>query len=220
MLRIFIGYDPNEVVAYHVLAHSILTRASRPVSISPINLANLPFFNREHDPRQSNEFTYSRFLTPFLAKYEGQAVFMDCDMLCTGDIADLFYEYDFGSAVQVVQHDYTPSTTTKFLGKEQAAYPRKNWSSVMLFDAGHEDCKRLTVDEVEYRDPAYLHRFGWTGRVGELPPEWNYLVGEPNQTSDPPKLIHYTIGGPWFDEYKDCEYADLWFAERDKCLGK
>ena len=169
--------------------------------------------------------------------FKGEAIFMDCDVLCLGDIAEILREperfsageivgnhklwygdHPYGrmtSAVSAVQHDYIPSTKTKFLGQEQSAYPRKNWSSVMLFNCAHEDCKKLTPEFVNTATGLHLHRFQWTDSVGSLSPQWNYLVGEGQEVKDP-KLIHYTIGGPWFNEYSDCEYSNEWFDELAK----
>jgi hypothetical protein len=124
---------------------------------------------------------------------------------------------DDSKSVQVVKHDYTPSTQVKYLGAIQYPYPRKNWSSVMLFNCAHQDCKKLTPYYVNTAHPMALHRFHWTKdeRIGSLPVEWNHLVGEyePNPNA---KIVHHTIGGPWFDEYHDTEFAIEWFAMRAK----
>jgi hypothetical protein len=216
MLRIFVGYDPAEAVAYHVLCHSILKRASMPVSFTPINKRNLPEFTRAKQDG-STEFSFSRFLTPYLAGYQGQALFLDCDMLVRCDIYDLFRAADLRHAVHVVKHDYTPKTTTKFLGHAQHAYPRKNWSSVMLFNANL--CKALTPDVVNTASGAYLHRFDWCrdDQIGTLPPEFNHLVGEydPNPRA---KIVHFTLGTPCFKGYERQEFAADWFAERESML--
>jgi hypothetical protein len=130
----------------------------------------------------------------------------------------LFCENDHWSAVQVVKHDYTPKSQTKFLGNAQTVYPKKNWSSVMLFNNFHYDCQRLTLDYVEKASGLELHQFHWTQRVGELSPKWNYLVGEDQEVSDP-KLIHYTLGGPYFKEFRDCEYSKEWFDAKARMLA-
>lgn len=208
MIRIFIGYDYKESVAYHVLCQSIMDHASGPVSFTPIYLNNLPFFTRERDPKQSTDFSFSRFLVPYLCGYEGKALFVDCDMLCLGDVYDLFDKAD-GSAVQVVQHDYTPKTTTKFLGNVQTVYAKKNWSSVMLFNCSHPDCANLTPEYVNTATGLELHQFKWTQSVGAIPAEWNYLVGE-QESEETPSMIHYTLGGPYFIDHSGCEYAGEW----------
>lgn len=222
-LRIFIGYDPVEAVAYHVMAHSILSRASVPVSITPINLYNLrSIHNRARDPKQSNEFSVTRFLVPYLADYEGHAAFFDCDMMVTCDIAELFGYADPDKAVHVVQHDYTPRTEVKYLGNVQHAYPRKNWSSVVLWNCGHAANRVITPDAANEMDPAHLHRFTWLEdeEIGVLPIEWNWLVGEyamGEHGITHPKSVknwHWTIGGPWFDEFMHVDGSDLWFRER------
>lgn len=212
-LKIFIGYDPAETVAYHVLCHSILKRSSIPVSFTPINKRNIPEFDRGKEDG-STGFSFSRFLTPYLAGYTGQALFMDCDMLVTCDIAEILEEVDLCHDVFVVKHDYIPSTDKKFLGNLQHIYPKKNWSSVMLFNCFSAPCKRLTPEVVNTHSGAYLHQFKWCpeDRIGEIGPEWNHLVGEykPNPNA---KIIHYTLGTPCFDGFEDQEWAKEWFEE-------
>lgn len=208
MIRVFIGFDANETVAYHVLSHSIMRHASVPVSITPLILSQLPL-TRARDPKQSTDFAFSRFLVPWLCGYEGRAIFMDCDMLCRADIATL--QAQAGVSVSVVQHDYTPKDGGKFLGQQQTAYQRKNWSSVMAFD--NTKCRPLTPDYVNGAAGLDLHQFKWTYSVGTLDPTWNHLVGEyvPNTAA---KLVHFTLGTPCFSEYANCEYAKEWHAEK------
>ena len=218
MLRIFIGYDEKEKLAYHVLSHSIQRRSSIPLSICPLNRATLrAVFDRPRGSYESTDFSISRFIVPYLCDYDGWALFMDCDMLCLGDIAE-FAGYaslmeKYATAVRVVKHEYKPSVDIKFLGQAQTTYEKKNWSSVMLFN--NHLCRSLTPEHVHKAPGLALHRFEWIDplKVGDLPKEWNYLVGEPNQTPNRPKLIHYTSGGPWFPEYAACEYSDAWRFE-------
>lgn len=216
--RIFIGYDSKEPVAYHVLSHSILTRASAPVSITPVALTQLRgLYTRERSLLESTEFSLSRFLVPALAGYRGVAVFMDCDMLCLADITELqdavLAQPD--KAVLVCQHDYTPKASTKFLGHPQTVYPRKNWSSLMVFNLQHKRCEDLTPEYVNTASGLDLHQFNWVKDqyIGSLPLEWNYLVGESNQAMGLPKIVHFTNGGPWFLESEDSEYAAEWWHE-------
>lgn len=213
-LRIFIGYDSRYPVAYHVCAHSILSRASMPVSITPLvqdTLRKAGLYWREKNPLESTEFSLTRFLVPYLSDYDGWSVFMDCDMLCLADIAWIAKSV---FPVSCCQHDYVPKSSEKFLGQKQTTYPRKNWSSFMLFN--NAACP-LELSYVNSASPLELHRMHWATPVGELPLEWNWLVGEyePNPNA---KVLHYTNGGPWFDEYKNCDCADLWLAERDAML--
>lgn len=214
-LRVFIGYDPREEVAFQVAAASIWRRASVPVAITPVNLRVLSrWFEREWDAKQSNEFTYTRFLVPWLTNYAGYALWMDCDVLVLGDVAEFMRYQDDGKAVWCVQHDYQPKNKVKYLGNVQNAYPRKNWSSVMWLNCGHEACRTLTPKSVARATGAYLHRMEWCapGEVGALPPAWNHLVGEyePNPYA---KLAHYTIGGPYFPNYDGNEFSDEWWNE-------
>ena len=219
MLKVFIGYDHIESVAWHTLAHSIYSRCSEPVSIVPLNLANLKsIYLREFDARQSNSFSFSRFLVPYLCDFDGDAVFMDCDMLMTSDIAELFdhCRADPSKAVHVVKHDYEPRNDVKYLGKKQYSYPRKNWSSFIYWNNTHG--KNRTLDKAAIKDSsaAFLHRFSWLedDEIGELPITWNFLVGEYDKPAITPNVIHWTVGGPYIIEYKDADYADLWYQER------
>ena len=219
MIPIFIGYDGRETVAYNVLAHSIQSRATQPVSIAPLMLSQLNgVFKRERHPLQSTDFSFSRFLTPYLSGFSGWSVFMDCDMLVLEDIAKLWALRDDRYAVMVVQHDHVPKEERKFLNEPQSKYQKKNWSSVMLFN--NERCKALTPDYVNTATGLELHQFKWLGDdglIGALPNRWNHLVGYDAPRQDA-ALVHYTLGGPYFNEYRDCEYAAEWFAERDRML--
>ena len=211
MLNVFVGCDETETVAFHVLANSIRRHASVPVSITPIWLGNLNgIYRRPHDIRQSNGFSFSRFLVPYLCNYEGLAVFMDCDMLVRCDLWELFNQFDPRHTVQCVQHDYVPKDSIKYLGNVQYSYPRKNWSSLMLFN--NKRCELLTPEYVKEAPAADLHRMYWADSIGELDAEWNWLVGEYEHNPDA-KVLHWTVGGPWFNEYERCDYAEDWYTE-------
>jgi len=215
-IRVFIGYDSREAVAFDVLAHSIQRHATQPVSITPVRLDQLEgLFRRDRNPLQSTEFSFSRFLTPYLCGYDGWAVFMDCDMLVRADIARLWALRDERYAVQVVKHLHVPREEVKFLGAVQTKYEKKNWSSVMLMNCAR--CTRLTLEYVNTASGLELHQFKWLEGdqlIGALPHEWNHLVGFDAPRADA-SLVHFTTGGPYFDEYRDCEYSDEWFAERE-----
>ncbi|HUJ00923.1 MAG TPA: glycosyltransferase [Usitatibacter sp.] len=219
MIRVFIGYDPREAVAFGVLSHSIHARASQPVAIAPLMLSELQgVYRRRRDPLQSTDFSFSRFLTPHLCDYEGWAIFMDCDMLVLDDIAKLWSLRDERYAVQVVKHVHVPREEVKFLGAVQTKYEKKNWSSVMLMNCAR--CRALTPDYVNTATGLELHQFKWLGEdslIGALPSKWNHLVGYDAPRRDA-SLVHYTIGGPYFESYRDCEYAAEWFAERESML--
>lgn len=221
MIRTFIGYDPREAVAYTVFAHSIQVRASRPVAIAPLMLSQLGgLMWRERHPLQSTDFSFSRFLVPHLAGYDGWALFFDCDMLMLDDIARLWDLRDDRYAVQVVKHHHEPEETVKFLGAPQTRYEKKNWSSVMLFNCAR--CTALTPELVNTATGTDLHQFKWLedeSLIGGLPHRWNHLVDyDPVQPVEEISNLHYTIGGPYFEDYRDCGYAGLWLAERDRML--
>jgi hypothetical protein len=218
-IRVFIGFDPREDVAFSVLAHSIQRNASQPVSITPVMLSQLgDVYRRPRNPLQSTEFSFSRFLTPYLCGYEGWAVFMDCDMLMLEDVAKLWALRDERHAVQVVKHVHVPKEEVKFLGAVQTKYEKKNWSSVMLMNCAR--CRALTPDYVNQASGLELHQFKWLaddGLIGEIPSRWNHLVGYDAPRRDA-ALVHYTIGGPYFQEYAGCEYGAEWRRERDMML--
>jgi hypothetical protein len=219
-IRVFIGYDAREAAAFSVLSHSIHARASQPVSITPVMLSQLAgVFRRERNPLQSSDFSFTRFLVPHLCDFQGWAIFMDCDMLVLDDIARLWALRDERYAVQVVKHVHVPKEETKFLGEVQTKYEKKNWSSVMLMNCAR--CTALTPEYVNNASGLQLHQFKWLEGdhlIGAIPHDWNHLVGydEPRQDAS---LVHYTIGGPYFPEYRRCEYAAEWFADRDAMLN-
>jgi lipopolysaccharide biosynthesis glycosyltransferase len=222
MIRVFIGFDSHEVVAFHVLAHSIHARASQPVTIAPLMLTQLrDVFRRERNNIQTTEFSFSRFLVPYLSNYEGWSMFCDCDMLMLDDIAKLWALRDERFAVQVVKHEHVPREDIKFLNQPQSKYPKKNWSSVMLFN--NAKCRALTPEYANTATGLELHQFKWLnddGLIGEIPHRWNHLVDyDPSAPAEELSLIHYTEGGPYFENYKSCGYADLWFREREAMLA-
>ncbi|CAA7406490.1 unnamed protein product [Spirodela intermedia] len=224
--KIFVGYDPREAVAYDVCRRSILKRASIPVEVIPIKqpeLRDAGLFWRERGPTESTEFSFTRFLTPYLAGYQGWAVFVDCDFLYLADVAELAALADDRYAVMCVHHEYAPKETVKMDGVVQTTYPRKNWSSMVLYNCGHpKNVATLTPETVSTQTGAFLHRFQWLddAEIGEVPFVWNFLVGHNKMVEgDPatyPRAIHYTTGGPWFEAYKDCDFAELWLQELEE----
>lgn len=221
LFKIFIGFDEVESVAWHTMTHSILERSSIPISIIPVNISNLKgIFTRERDPKQSNAFSFTRFLVPYLSDYEGYAVFFDCDMMLRTDIAEILNvtKAQPDKAVYVVQHNYEPRDDIKYLNTVQYKYPRKNWSSVVLWNCAHPANKKVTADFVNTATPMELHRFQWLedNQIGELDVRWNWLVGEYDQPPSDVKNVHWTVGGPYFDEYKNADFANEWFAELEK----
>jgi len=226
MIHIFIGYDPREDIAYKVCKHSILKRTPnaliKPLIKKDLEAENL--YTRPIDKLASTEFTFTRFLVPALMEHKGWALFIDCDMLLQSDISELFALADDQYAVMVVQHDFHPIHTVKMDGCKQTVYPRKNWSSVMLFNCGHPSNKILTKDLVndETKDGAYFHRFSWLKdqEIGSLHHSWNWLVGHYHIGDGKPKLIHYTEGGPWFKNYYMQHLSVEWRNEYKDMTGK
>jgi lipopolysaccharide biosynthesis glycosyltransferase len=218
VIKVFVGFDPVESVAWHTMVHSILTRSSRPVAIVPVNVDNLrSIYTRQRDPKQSNAFSFTRFLVPHLCNHEGFALFFDCDMMLRTDIAEIFsaVEKDPGKALYVVKHDYEPRDDIKYLNTVQYKYPRKNWSSVVLWNCAHPSNRQVTADFVNTATPLDLHRFTWLkdDEIGELDVRWNWLVGEYDEPPHDVKNVHWTVGGPYFKEYEGSDFAQEWFQE-------
>ena len=213
-IPVFVGYDPREAIAYHVCANSIIRNASQPVSLTPLALNLLDSYNETHADG-SNHFIYSRFLVPHLMDYQGFAIFIDGDMILKDDINNLCNLYDPTKAVQVVKHNYQTCMPVKYLGAKNENYPRKNWSSVILWNCYHEAHKKLTPEFIQSATGAQLHRFSWIEDqdIGELPVEWNWLPDEygPNPNA---KLLHYTLGAPCFHEFATTPQGDEWHRER------
>lgn len=214
IIPVFVGYDPREAIAYHVCANSIIRHASQPVSIIPLALNLFKDYTETHTDG-SNQFIYSRFLVPHLMEYTGHAIFIDGDMIVRGDIAELWNLRDVCKDVQVVKHDYQTRMSEKYLGSKNENYPRKNWSSVILWNCISFPNRKLTPEFVQNATGAELHRFSWIDddRIGALPPEWNWLPDEYGPNTDA-KLLHYTLGAPCFQEFADTPQGNEWHRER------
>ena len=218
-LTVYIGYDTTNLgqqMARTVCERSI-RRYNDEIEIKTLELQDLissGVYTRPHDEKQSTEFTYTRFLVPYLNNYEGLAVFCDSDFLWQRNIYSLIAYTDSSLSVSCVHHEYTECPNKlKMDGHKQEWYPRKNWSSLMLFDCEHEHCKNLTPEVVSTESPKYLHRMEWTDDVciGRIPHSFNYLVGYYN-THKRPAAYHYTDGGPWHKDTVDCEQGDKWLS--------
>lgn len=285
-MKVFIGWDSREDIAYQVCKYSIEKNSTIPVEVIPLKQTDLreqKLYWREVDQLASTEFTFTRFLVPHLTGYKGWVVFADCDFLWVDDIKKLLDLADPKYAVMVVQHNYQPTQSIKMDGQQQLPYPRKNWSSMILWNCDHPSNKALTLEKVNTEPGSYLHRFQWLkdNEIGSLPYEWNWLVNwyheNPKQWIDfsvvdkaverilrrygfnfdldrnrffvsssdyqnilnivktkqfvktygkefikdkkiilddtgitKPKAIHYTEGGPWFNNYEFCDYSGEW----------
>ncbi|HEX4917647.1 MAG TPA: glycosyltransferase [Limnobacter sp.] len=209
-INLFIGWDSRERAAFHALVESVVTNTKTPVNIRPICLHQIESIYHRPISAQSTEFTYSRFLVPYLSGYTGQSIFVDCDFIFTQDIGELLTYIQPHQAVAVVKHNYESNCAVKFNGQEQVNYPKKNWSSLMVFN--NSLCTALTPALVETESGKYLHRFEWLPNeelIGEIPADWNFLVGEYAPAVEAlPRGIHYTLGGPWFKQFEQCDYND------------
>ena len=213
-MKIFIGWDLREEDAYTVCVKSLLEHSSIPLEIIPLKKNRLKsdgLYQRK-EGAVSTDFAFTRFLVPHLSEYSGWSLFIDCDFLFTKDVSELYNMREEKYAVMCVKHDYTPKNSIKMDGQKQVSYPRKNWSSCVLWNCGHESNKIITPEAVNSESGAYLHRFQWLqdSEIGDLPLEWNWLEGEYDKPEDPPAVIHFTNGGPWFKECQNVEYSDLW----------
>ena len=209
-ISVVVGFDQRESIAYHVFCQSIIEKSSRPVQFLPLAENTLNEYKEVHIDG-SNKFVYSRFLTPYLMGFSGWAIFADGDMVCQADLAELWSLRDDSKAVQVVKHDYKTKAASKYLGNKNENYPRKNWSSMILWNCSHESNRLLTPHFIQSQPGSYLHRFSWLEDelIGDISPEWNWLAIEYPENPDA-KLIHYTLGTPCFKDYSDQSMSDVW----------
>ena len=223
-INFFIGYDSKEDIAYRVCKNSLISHSTISLKVNSLKIDELvakKFYKREKDPLASTEFTYTRFLVPVLMNYKGWAVFCDCDFLFLEDIALLFKNLDKNKAIYCVKHNYTPKEKHKMDGKKQTIYPRKNWSSFIVFNCGHPSNKKLTIDLVNSETGSYLHQFKWLedNEIGSLDERWNWLEGWSSSDENlSPFAIHFTRGGPWFDDWKNVDYSSDWLIARNSYL--
>jgi len=210
-LTLVVGFDQREAISYHTFCQSVLEKASIPVRFVPLAENTLRFYQERHQ-NISNRFVFSRFLTPYLNDYQGIAVFADGDMVCQADIAELAAMFDPGKAVQLVQHDYQTKAVKKYLNNINVNYPRKNWSSLVIFNCQHPSNRVLTPAYIEEHEGSHLHRFAWLkdDEIGELPLEWNWLATEYDENPNA-KIVHYTLGTPCFRDYKSAPMAEHWW---------
>lgn len=203
---IYVGYDPREACVYHTFCQSVIEHASQPVSFIPLHQPMLDGFDGQQDG--TNAFIFSRYLVPYLQGFEGAALFVDGDMIVNDDIIQLLDLFNPDVAVQVAMHNYKTRQPRKYIGtplaNDNIDYPRKNWSSVTIWNCAHESNRILTPEFVADAGGAFLHRFQWLddAEIGHLPLEWNWLEYEYPENPDA-KLIHHTLGSPAFFHYRE-----------------
>ncbi len=214
----YVGFDQREAVAYHVFCQSVLEKSSQTVQFTPLAITTFANYEEVHKDG-SNQFIYSRFLTPYLNNFSGWAIFADGDMVCNADVSELWDLRDETKAIQVVKHSYKTKQAIKYLGNVNQDYPRKNWSSLVLWNCGHAANKVLTPAFVSEKSGSYLHRFSWLSDdlIGELPKEWNWLAIEYPE-NPAAKIIHYTLGTPCFREYSNTSMASLWHEHYQRAV--
>lgn len=227
-LDIVIGWDSREVQAYRVAKHSVEGNASCRTRIFPVSHGHEFTAERpiEVDARRhlwcpiseapmATEHAVARFLVPFLpcARMGSPVLFMDGDVVCRGDVADVLDLLDVRYAVQVVKRDQPPGASFKMDGVSQTTYPRKNWSSVCLWNTAHPGHQRLRLEDVQAKPGRWLHAFSWLrdDEIGDLPRAWNHLVGiDPEEERADARLLHYTLGGPWITGWRGGPMDDVW----------
>lgn len=217
-MKIYIGWDSLQEDASMVCEYSIHKHAKYDIDIKHLKLEELEDQNLywRETASASTEFSYSRFLVPYLQDYNGWAIFVDSDFVFLRDIHEIYEQLKYTPNADdyscfVVKHaDYIPKQEVKFYGKKQEALPMKNWTSFILFNCEHPDVKRLNPLTINNHSPRWLHRFEWTRpeRVGMLDVRWNWLVGEYGICDDP-WALHYTNGGPFNNEWGQ-DYEDVW----------
>jgi len=210
VIPIIVGFDQREAIAYHVFCQSAIEKATSPLCFIPLAMNNLTAYRESHSDG-SNDFIYTRFLAPYLRDYSGWAIYVDGDMVVTEDIKKLWDLRDPSKAVMVVKHDYKTKAEIKYLGNPNQNYPRKNWSSVILWNCAHPKNRVLDPAFIQEHDGKFLHRFSWLddAEIGALPKEWNWLAIEyPDNPAA--KLVHYTLGTPCFEKYRNSAMTDLW----------
>ncbi len=217
-INVVVGFDQKEAIAFHTFTQSVIEKSSLPVTFTPLAVNTLKDYKEEHTDG-SNAFIYSRFLTPYLNDFKGWAIFADGDMICQADIKELWDLRDESKALLVVKHNYKTKASQKYLGNINENYPRKNWSSVVLWNCSHPSHKILTPDFIAKQTGKYLHRFSWLNDndIGELPMEWNWLAIE-YPINIKAKLIHFTLGTPCFINYRNTEMANYWLEANKRSL--
>lgn len=218
MINICIGYDRKESVAYHVLCHSLIRRSSQPLNIIPLARDNLKAqWTRPRGEYDSTDFSNTRWIIPHLMNFNGWCVFMDCDMLCLGDIAELWEQRDDRYAVMVKKHYHVPKEQKKFLDQDQHIYGRKNWSSLMLMNC---DKLRMLTKHITntHNSGLWFHQFQFLpdDEIGNIEGAWNLLV-DYDEHDDDAKLVHFTSGGPWHG-FHDADYALEWEEEYEDMM--
>ena len=219
LLNIFVGFDQKEAIAYHTFVQSMIESSSIPLSITPLAENNLDHYSEKHTDG-TNKFTYSRFLVPYLMDFKGWAIFADGDMVCLNDLKELKHFFNPNIAVSVVKHNYKTKHKVKYFGQKNEDYPRKNWSSVIIWNCGHPKNKILTPEFISQKEGSFLHRFSWLKNIeiGELPKTWNWLAIEYKEKKNL-NLIHYTLGTPCFKEYSKKSLSDFWKKSYNNLLS-
>jgi hypothetical protein len=227
MFKVFVGTDDRFGAAYQVCVRSLCERSRAAVDVQPLmfeHLRGLGLYTRPtarvdgylwdaiSGAAMSTKFAIARFFVPRLQD-QGWALFCDSDFLFRAPVDDLFALADPKYAVMVVKHDHRPEETSKMDSQPQQAYPRKNWSSLILWNCEHVRNRMLHERLLNQRPGRDLHAFCWLDDelIGELPAAWNWLDGISPPVDDV-KAVHYTRGTPDLDGYANAAFAGEWYA--------
>jgi len=235
---IYIGYDPKEESYVHVLKKSIEDNTNMTYNIVPLvqkELRRSGLYYRTGEMTDygrvdcfdgkpfSTEFSFTRFLVPFLNQFSGLALFMDCDMFVRSDISEIFdtYGQQKNFPISCIHHDHAPIAEQKMDGQIQTIYRRKNWSSFVLWNCDHPALKHFTVADVNTKSGSWLHAFEFIDYdpIGEIHPEWNWLDSH-SPAEIEAKCVHFTTGGPVYPDWKGMREIDNQYAEEWKTLYK
>lgn len=226
-LNIYIGYDSTHNKIEEVTKYSIESSIRKTFAMNQkenqfipeikyLDYSKIPEYNREYK-NQSTAFTYSRFLIPYLENYEGFSMFIDDDIIFEDTLLPMFYYLNPDDAVACIQYPQYEHDSTKFNGEINIDYPCKLWSSLMIFNNGHEDCKKLTPEVVNTWTGAQLHQFEWTDKISKIPEHYVFTEGYDNpETKWQCAGYHYTRGGPWIDNMDTSNIKRLSHYERIK----
>ena len=212
-MKIFIGYDPQFEKNIQVQINSILKNTNEKIEFHLLIYNDLrKILYREKSPYQSTESAFTRWLVPYLSDYKGWSLYMDSDMYCRENIKHLFDCKDEQYSLMVVKNKILHEQSKKFNDKNQINYDRKNWSSLILFN--NSKCRTLNLDYVNTETGLNLHQFKWlpNDQIGELDEDWNHLVGV-NDRNTNAKIVHWTLGGPWFEGNEEIEFSKEWFKD-------
>jgi lipopolysaccharide biosynthesis glycosyltransferase len=209
-VRVFIGSGEASLLERKTLIYSLRKNSKRPLEIWVMNGTHNAIERNDAPPflaplslemkyRNVTEFSLYRYLIPQMCDYQGRAIYLDSDMICLGDIGELFE---------------TPMDDVDFRAVKE--YGNSMWAtSVMLFNCGRCRFELETIfDEIDAGRYSYSDFSRFAGHflqqrpyaIAELDPVWNEFDRFDSNT----KLIHYTdlSRQPW--KFPNHPFGELW----------